>query len=222
MPDLLREESTPPWRIDAQDDSLSRRILTQRTEVTCQVARDTIATERTLCDLPFSEEHLHSIVLIRASLVQRIGLRKEVRQRHHRDIISRGDIETLCDEVLHIETISQGIDEVSTHEGLSLTESTTAISEGAQAIDRYRARSRDLTKHEVPQPVEVDRDLLTIGLTELIEHKGLYSSLISTDLEDMGLDPELIQSLTVEGRCRSQPDKPHHTLRVEDDLVRYR
>ena len=111
---------------------------------------------------------------------------------------------------------------MSTHEGLSLTESTTAISEGAQAIDGHRARSRDLTKHEVPQPVEVDRDLLTIGLTELIEHKGLYSPLISADLEDMRLDTELIQSLTVEGRSRSQPDKPHHTLRVEDDLVRYR
>ena len=156
MPDLLREEGTPPRRIDTQDDGLSRRILTQRTEVTGQVTRDTIATERTLCDLPFSEEYLHSVVLIGTSLVQRIGLRKEVRQRHHRDIISRGDIETLCDEILHIEAISQGIDKVSMHEGLSLTESTTAISEGAQAVDRYRARSRDLTKHEVPQPIEVD------------------------------------------------------------------
>ena len=111
---------------------------------------------------------------------------------------------------------------MSTHEGLCLTESSTAISEGTQAVDGYRARSRDLTKHEVPQPVEVDRDLLTIGFTELIEHKGLYSPLISADLKDMRLDTELIQSLTVEGRSRSQPDKPHHTLRVEDDLVRYR
>ena len=106
MPDLLREEGTPPWRIDAQDDSLSRSILTQRTEVTCQVARDTIATKRTLCDLPFSEEYLHSIILIRASLVQRIRLHEEVRQRHHRDIISRGDIEALRHEVFDIETIS--------------------------------------------------------------------------------------------------------------------
>ena len=89
---------------------------------------------------------------------------------------------------------------MSTHEGLCLTEGAPAISEGAQAIDGYRARSRDLTKHEVPQPVEVDRDLLTIGLTELIEHEGFYSPLISTDLKDMRLDPELIQSLTVEGR----------------------
>ena len=200
MPDLLREEGTPPWRIDAQDDSLSRRVITQRTKVTCQVARDTIATKRTLCDLPFCEEYLHSIVLICTSLVQRIRLHKEVRQRHHRDIISRGDIEALRHEVFYIEAISQGIDEVSTHEGLSLTESATAISEGTQAIDGHRARSRDLTKHEVPQPVEVDRDLLTIGLTELIEHKGFYSPLISTDLKDMRLDPELIQSLTVEGR----------------------
>ena len=141
MPDLLREEGTPSRRIDAQDDSLSRRVITQRTEVTCQVARDTIATKRTLCDLPFSEEYLHSIVLIRASLIQRIRLHEEVRQRHHRDIISRGDIEALRHEIFDIETISQGVYEVSTHEGLSLTESTTAISEGAQAIDGHRARS---------------------------------------------------------------------------------
>ena len=106
MPDLLREEGTPPWRIDAQDDSLSRRVLTQRTEVTCQVARNTIATERALCDLSFSKEYLHYIILISTILVQRIGLRKEVRQRHHRDIISRGDIETLRHEVFDIETIS--------------------------------------------------------------------------------------------------------------------
>ena len=201
MPDLLREEGTPSRRIDTQDDSLSRRVITQRTEVTCQVARDTIATERALCDLPFSKEYLHSIVLIRASLIQRIRLHKEVRQRHHRDIIRRSDIEALRHKIFYIEAISQSIDEVSTHKGLCLTESSTAISEGTQAVDGYRARSRDLTKHEVPQPVEVDRDLLTIGFTELIEHEGLYSPLISTDLKDMRLDPELIQSLTVEGRC---------------------
>ena len=79
-----------------------------------------------------------------------------------------------------------------TDERLLIIKGTPTIGKGTQAINRDGARRGNITQHKVPQPRQVLSNLRSIGVTQLVKHIGFDSTLISTDLEDMGFHPDLL------------------------------
>ena len=64
--------------------------------------------------------------------------------------------------------------------------------------------------------------MLLIGLTHMIQHERLDGTLISTDLENLGLNTKFLKSSLKEEITGGQPDELDCPLGIKDHLIGYR